>query len=239
MSADDIKALLEAHNASLIAPLSTDEIKALIEEHNASLPAQTTLGNDINETGQSYMSLPVDFQRIEEGQKQTASAMKACIKEFNATLPPQLKTSGSRETLMETLAIINPDLVAQEMQKPSPVKTSGSRDAMLEQLAIINPDMVAQEAQKAQPLKVSGTKADLIQAVKSVKPDAVFADELLDAWRENPEGKVLVTRQQLATALAIQKALLNHPTAGKLLTHPSRAVEVSYFGIDEETGLAH
>ncbi|WP_374741209.1 RecE family exodeoxyribonuclease [Klebsiella variicola] len=237
LSADDIKALLEAHNASLIAPLSTDEIKALIEEHNASLPAQTALGNDINETGQSYMSLPVDFQRIEEGQKQTASAMKACIKEFNATLPPQLKTSGSRETLMETLAIINPDLVAQEMQKPSPVKTSGSRDAMLEQLAIISPDMVAQEAQKSQPLKVSGTKADLIQAVKSVKPDAVFADELLDAWRENPEGKVLVTRQQLATALAIQKALLNHPTAGKLLTHPSRAVEVSYFGIDEETGL--
>ncbi|HBZ8858331.1 TPA: exodeoxyribonuclease, partial [Klebsiella pneumoniae] len=108
LSADDIKALLEAHNASLIAPLSTDEIKALIEEHNASLPAQTALGNDINETGQSYMSLPVDFQRIEEGQKQTASAMKACIKEFNATLPPQLKTSGSRETLMETLAIINP-----------------------------------------------------------------------------------------------------------------------------------
>lgn len=237
LSADDIKALLEAHNASLIAPLSTDEIKALIEEHNTSLPAQTALGNDINETGQSYMSLPVDFQRIEEGQKQTASAMKACIKEFNATLPPQLKTSGSRETLMETLAIINPDLVAQEMQKPSPVKTSGSRDAMLEQLALINPDMVAQEAQKAQPLKVSGTKTDLIQAVKSVKPDAVFADDLLDAWRENPEGKVLVTRQQLATALAIQKALLNHPTAGKLLTHPSRAVEVSYFGIDEETGL--
>ncbi|ECP5440349.1 hypothetical protein FT922_24300, partial [Salmonella enterica] len=65
----------------------------------------------------------------------------------------------------------------------------------------------------------------------------VFADELLDAWRENTEGKVLVTRQQLSTALNIQKALLEHPTAGKLLTHPSRAVEVSYFGIDEETGL--
>ncbi len=48
---------------------------------------------------------------------------------------------------------------------------------------------------------------------------------------------MLVTRQQLSTALNIQKALLEHPTAGKLLTHPSRAVEVSYFGIDEETGL--
>jgi exodeoxyribonuclease VIII len=77
----------------------------------------------------------------------------------------------------------------------------------------------------------------MIQAVKSVNPDAVFADELLDAWRENPDGKILVTRQQLATAQAIQSALLAHPTAGMLLQHPSRAVEVSYFGFDEETGL--
>lgn len=71
----------------------------------------------------------------------------------------------------------------------------------------------------------------------SGKPDAVFADELLDAWRDNPGEKILVTRQQLATARAIQSALLAHPTAGMLLTHPSRAVEVSYFGFDDETGL--
>ena len=202
-----IRAFIDEYNAGLPVLLSADDIKRFLEEYNATLPAQVPLGTSIEETGQGYMSLPAEFQRIEDGQKQTATAMKACIKEYNATLPAQ-------------------------------VKTSGSRDALLEQLALINPDMVAQEAQKAQPLKVSGTKADLIQAVKSVKPDAVFADELMDAWRENPEGKVLVTRQQLATALAIQKTLLNHPTAGKLLTHPSRAVEVSYFGIDEETGLA-
>ena len=201
-----IRAFIDEYNNGLPVLLSADDIKRFLEEYNATLPAQVPLGTSVEETGQGYMSLPAEFQRIEDGQKQTATAMKACIKEYNATLPAQ-------------------------------VKTSGSRDALLEQLAIINPDLVAQEAQKAQPLKVSGTKADLIQAVKSVKPDAVFADELLDAWRENPEGKVLVTRQQLATALAIQKALLNHPTAGKLLTHPSRAVEVSYFGIDEETGL--
>ena len=201
-----IRAFIDEYNNGLPVLLSADDIKRFLDEYNATLPAQVPLGTSVEETGQGYMSLPAEFQRIEDGQKQTATAMKACIKEYNATLPAQ-------------------------------VKTSGSRDALLEQLAIINPDLVAQEAQKAQPLKVSGTKADLIQAVKSVKPDAVFADELLDAWRENPEGKVLVTRQQLATALAIQKALLNHPTAGKLLTHPSRAVEVSYFGIDEETGL--
>ncbi|ENZ7340658.1 RecE family exodeoxyribonuclease [Klebsiella aerogenes] len=201
-----IRAFIDEYNAGLPPLLSADNIKALLEAHNATLPAQIALGASVEETGQSYMSLPAEFQRIEDGQKQTATAMKACIKEYNATLPAQ-------------------------------VKTSGSRDALLEQLAIINPDMVAQEAQKAQPLKVSGTKADLIQAVESVKPDSVFADELLDAWRENPEGKILVTRQQMITALDIQKALLNHPTAGKLLQHPSRAVEVSYFGIDEETGL--
>lgn len=205
-TASTIRAFIDEYNAGLPPLLSADDIKAQLEAHNATLPQPVPMGDDVTQTGENYMALPAEFQRIEEGQKVTAVKMKACIKEYNATLPAL-------------------------------VKTSGSRDALLEQLAIINPDLVAQEAQKAQPLKVSGTKADLIQAVKSVKPDAVFADELLDAWRENPEGKVLVTRQQLSTALAIQKALLNHPTAGKLLTHPSRAVEVSYFGIDEETGL--
>lgn len=201
-----LREFIDPYNASLPALLSADEIKALLEEHNAALPAQVPLGASLEETAQSYMALPAEYQRIEEGQKQTATAMKACIKEYNATLPV-------------------------------PVKTSGSRDALLEQLAIINPDLVAQEAQKPTPLKVSGTKTDMIQAVKSVKPDAIFADELLDAWRDNPGDKILVTRQQLATARAIQSALLAHPTAGMLLTHPSRAVEVSYFGFDDETGL--
>lgn len=201
-----IRAFIDEYNAGLSPLLSADDIKILLEAHNAILPQPVPMGDDVAQTGENYMALPAEFQRVEDGQKVTAAKMKACIKEYNATLPAQIKTSGSR-------------------------------DAMLEQLALINPDLVAQEAQKPQPLKVSGTKADLIQAVKIVKPDAVFADELLDAWRDNPEGKVLVTRQQLSTALAIQKALLNHPTAGKLLTHRNRAVEVSYFGFDDETGL--
>ncbi|MBL5882593.1 RecE family exodeoxyribonuclease [Lelliottia aquatilis] len=201
-----LREFIDAHNASLPPLLSADDIKALLEEHNATLPAQLPLGAGLEETAQSYMALPAEFQRIEPEQKQTAAAMKACIKEYNNTLP-------------------------------APVKTSGSRDALLEQLALANPDLVAQEAQKPVPLKVSGTKAEMIQAVKSVKPDAVFADELLDAWRDNPGDKILVTRQQLVTALAIQSSLLAHPTAGMLLQHPSRAVEVSYFGFDEETGL--
>lgn len=202
-----IRAVIDEYNASLTPQLSADESKTLLEEYNSSLPAPVPLGGDKDAIGVAYLELPDDFKRIVGDDKNfTASTMKACIKEYNATLPPQ-------------------------------VRTSGNRDALLEQLAIINPDLVAQEAQKPQPLKVSGAKADLIQAVKSVKPDAVFADELFDAWRENPGNKILVTRQQYETALAIQSALYAHPEAGKLLQNPTRAVEVSYFGIDDDTGL--
>lgn len=201
-------------------------LRAFIDEHNASLPVLLS-----------------------------ADDIKVLLEEYNATLPPQVPLGANLEETAQNYMALPADfqrIDADQKQTatamkacikeynatlPAPVKTSGSRDALLEQLAIINPDLVAQEAQKPAPLKVSGTKADMIQAVKAVKPDAVFGDELLDAWRDNPEGKVLVTRQQLSTALNIQKALLAHPTAGMLLTHPSRAVEVSYFGFDEETGL--
>ncbi|EHA8175260.1 exodeoxyribonuclease [Salmonella enterica subsp. enterica] len=201
-------------------------LRAFIDEHNANLPALLS-----------------------------ADDIKVLLEEYNATLPTPVPLGANLEETAQNYMALPADFqridgdqkqTATAMKAcikeynatlPTPVKTSGSRDALLEQLAIINPDLVAQEAQKPAPLKVSGTKADMIQAVKAVKPDAVFADELLDAWRDNPEGKVLVTRQQLSTALNIQKALLAHPTAGMLLTHPSRAVEVSYFGFDEETGL--
>lgn len=201
-------------------------LRAFIDEHNASLPALLS-----------------------------ADDIKVLLEEYNATLPPQVPLGANLEETAQNYMALPADFqridgdqkqTATAMKAcikeynatlPTPVKTSGSRDALLEQLAIINPDLVAQEAQKPAPLKVSGTKAEMIQAVKSVKPDAVFADELLDSWRENPCDKILVTQQQMGTALAIQKALHEHPTAGNLLLHPDRAVETSYFGIDEETGL--
>ncbi|EAV6569610.1 PD-(D/E)XK nuclease-like domain-containing protein [Salmonella enterica] len=199
--------------------------KTIVKERSPVLD----MGNLVHALALQPENLEAEFSvepEIPEGAFTTTATLREFIDAHNASLPALLSADDIKALLEEYNATL-----------PAPVKTSCSRDALLEQLAIINPDLVAQEAQKSSPLKVSGTKADLIQAVKSVNPAAVFADELLDAWRENTEGKVLVTRQQLSTALNIQKALLEHPTAGKLLTHPSRAVEVSYFGIDEETGL--
>lgn len=205
---------------------TTPTIRAFIDEHNASLPPLLST-DDIKALLDAHnATLPAPFP-LGASVDESYASYEQLPEEF------QRIENGTKHTATAMKACIK----EYNATLPAPVKTSGSRDVLLEQLAIINPDLVAQEAQKPQPLKVSGTKTDLVQVVKSVNPDAVFADELLDAWRENPEGKVLVTRQQLSTALAIQKALLNHPTAGKLLTHPSRAVEVSYFGIDEETGL--
>ncbi|MCP5634596.1 exodeoxyribonuclease, partial [Klebsiella pneumoniae] len=135
-----LREFIYAYNASLPALLSADEIKALLEEHNASLPAPVPLGASLEETAQSYMALPAEYQRIEEGQKQTAMAMKACIKEYNATLPVPVKTSGSRDALLEQLAIINPDLVAQDAQKPTPLKVSGSKAEMIQAVKSVKPN---------------------------------------------------------------------------------------------------
>ncbi|EIK1783131.1 exodeoxyribonuclease, partial [Salmonella enterica] len=120
-----IRAVIDEYNASLTPQLSADEIKTLLEEYNSSLPAPVPLGGDKDAIGVAYLELPDDFKRIVGDDKNfTASTMKACIKEYNATLPPQVRTSGNRDALLEQLAIINPDLVAQEAQKPQPLKVS-------------------------------------------------------------------------------------------------------------------
>lgn len=90
---------------------------------------------------------------------------------------------------------------------------------------------------KADQLKLTGKKEELQEAIRAVNSDAIFADEFEQQWRDSVAGKTILTSEQLNLATAIQQALLNHESAGKLLRHPSRAVETSYFGMDEETGL--
>ncbi|EHU8674213.1 exodeoxyribonuclease, partial [Salmonella enterica] len=137
-----LREFIDAHNASLPALLSADDIKALLEEYNATLPSQMPLGASVDETYSSYEQLPEEFQRIENGTKHTATAMKACIKEYNATLPAPVKTSCSRDALLEQLAIINPDLVAQEAQKSSPLKVSGTKADLIQAVKSVNPAAV-------------------------------------------------------------------------------------------------
>lgn len=154
---------------------NTESIKAFIDQYNAPLPQPVGLGTALEDTKAFYESLPVEWQTIPADGKVTASAMKECIKQYNASLPPLLKASGKKE--------------------------------------------------------------DLAAAIKAVKPDAVFADELIADWQQSCAGKTPIMRRQFELATSIQQAVFNHPSAGGLVNNPNRAVEVSYFGMDEDTGL--
>jgi exodeoxyribonuclease VIII len=204
--AASMRAFIEKHNATLPKMTDSDTLRSILDVHNAKLPTPYALGGNADEIGRIYTLLPQEFQSIAEGQKFTATAMKACIKEYNATLPEMLKTSGGRDALLEQLATIDLEFATREKAIPA-------------------------------PLPVSGTKEDMTARIKTILPEAIFADEILDAWTSSDDGRQLVTQQQMQAAKAIQRALFTHPSAGPLLQHQNRAVEVSYFGIDEDTGL--
>ncbi len=68
------------------------------------------------------MSLPEEFQRIPAETKPTATAMKACIKEYNASLKPMLKTSGTRDQLLDQIATVAPEFAEQERAKVYPLQ---------------------------------------------------------------------------------------------------------------------
>ncbi|MFG6076959.1 RecE family exodeoxyribonuclease [Erwinia sp. OPT-41] len=201
-----MKKAIEAYNAAIPPGLSIDDIKARIEAYNNGQKKPHPLSCDATETGMLYGMLPPEFQTIPDDQKHTVAAMKAAIKQYNSTLPAQLKTSGGRDELLSVLETIEPQIVAAERQRPQPVNTSGNKE-------------------------------ELTAIVKKIRPDAVFADELIDAWKSCDDGRIPVTQKQMRHAKALQAALLAHPTIGPLLSHPDRESEVSYFGIDDGTGL--
>lgn len=90
---------------------------------------------------------------------------------------------------------------------------------------------------KSEQLKLTGKKEDLQEAIRAVNPSAIFADEFEQQWRESVAGKTILTTEQLELATAIQQSLFSNSDAHSLLCNPGRQSEVSYFGIDEETGL--
>ncbi|HAF8817911.1 TPA: hypothetical protein G5V04_003407 [Salmonella enterica] len=90
---------------------------------------------------------------------------------------------------------------------------------------------------KGEQLKPTGKKEELQEAIRAVKPDAIFADEYEQQWLENIGNKTVLTGEQLQLAKAMQQAVLSDSVAGYYVNHPSRSVEVSYFGMDEDTEM--
>ncbi|MDN0028628.1 PD-(D/E)XK nuclease-like domain-containing protein [Serratia marcescens] len=204
----------------------TASMRAFIEQHNATLPKQTD-----------------------------SDTLRAVIEKHNATLPAPYALGGNADEIGQFYMLLPPEfqsipeeakITATAMKAcikeynatlTAPLKTTGGRDALLEQLATIDPEFVEKERAIPAPLPVSGSKEDMAARIKTILPTAVFADEVISAWKNNNDQRQTITQAQMKHAKAIQRALFTHPSAGKLLQHPQRAVEVSYFGIDEETGL--
>ncbi|WP_139831052.1 PD-(D/E)XK nuclease-like domain-containing protein [Serratia marcescens] len=204
----------------------TASMRAFIEQHNATLPKQTD-----------------------------ADTLRAVIEKHNATLQAPYALGGNADEIGQFYMLLPPEfqsipedakITATAMKAcikeynatlPAPLKTTGGRDALLEQLATIDPEFVEKERAIPAPLPVSGSKEDMAARIKTILPTAVFADEVINAWKNNNDQRQTISQAQMKHAKAIQRALFTHPSAGKLLQHPQRAVEVSYFGIDEETGL--
>lgn len=180
--------------------------------------------------------------------------LKAEIEAHNATLPQPLSLSGNAEEI-GSLYVSLPDTfrTIPEHEKhtaaamkacikmfnktlPVPLKTSGGHIDMIRELEAINPELVEAERNKPDPLITSGKKEDLIARIKAVSPGTVFADELMQAWQAD-ESRIRITVDQLKLGKAMQEAVYEHPEIRPLINHPGRAVEVSYYGIDEGTGL--
>ncbi|EHT7366881.1 exonuclease VIII, partial [Escherichia coli] len=144
-TSNELIAIIKKHNASLPAPMTPEQMKEWIESYNSTLIQPLSVSAGTEETGILYGSLPEEFRRIPEGEKHTASAMKACIKEYNANLPPLLKTSGSREKLLEQIETVDPELAKKERAKSLPYNISGTKEQLTEIARKIRPELVTLE----------------------------------------------------------------------------------------------
>ena len=205
-TSNELIAIIKKHNASLPALMTPEQMKEWIESYNSTLIQPLSVSAGAEETGILYGSLLEEFRRIPEGEKHTASAMKACIKEYNASLPPLLKTSGTREQL-------------------------------LEQIETVDPELAKKERAKSLPYNISGTKEQLTEIARKIRPELVTLEDWQKRQQEENAGKTFISPDMYEQAKNIHAALQNNTDAARLLNHPDRKSEISYFGFDEETGL--
>ncbi|EEM1820875.1 exodeoxyribonuclease [Salmonella enterica subsp. enterica] len=202
------------------------DMVALIKEYNATLPALMT-----------------------------PEELKAWIEEYNSNLTPPLPLNASADEIANSYMSLPEEFQRiPDEAKPTAtamkacikeynsslepmLKTSGTRDQLLDQIATVAPEFAEQERTKFIPYNVSGTKEQLAEIVRAICPDVVFADD----WHKQQEaanaGKEMISHEMYGLIKNINDALQANKDASRLLNHPARQSEVSYFGLDEETGL--
>lgn len=205
---------------------TSNDLISLIKEYNAGLPSLAT-----------------------------PDELKAYIEELNKTLTPPLSLSGSADETANLYMSLPVDFqripdgtkhtasaqkacIKEYNASLQPLlKVSGTREQLLDQIATIDPEYAEKERAKLIPYNVSGTKEQLTEIVRVIRPDVVTADDWHQQQEEASQGKTMISLDMYAQAKNVSAALQAHPSASRLLNHPSRQSEISYFGFDEETGL--
>ncbi len=176
----DLVALIKEYNASLPALMTLEELKAWIEAYNNDLIPPLSLSGDAEEIGMLYISLPDKFRRLPEDEKHTVAKMKACIKEYNESLPSLLKVSGTRDQLLDQIATVAPEMAKSERAKFIPYNTSGTKETLTEIVRSIRPDVVtAEDWYKQQEQSAAGKTTISLAMYEQAKNinDALQADK--------------------------------------------------------------
>ncbi|QIU88250.1 RecE family exodeoxyribonuclease [Yokenella regensburgei] len=205
---------------------TTADMSAIIKEHNDALPALMT-----------------------------PDELKSWIENYNSGLTPPLSLSGNSDetgllymSLPEEYQRIPADgkqtataqkaCIKEYNSSLTPMlKLSGTREQLLDQISTVAPELAAKERAKPQPYNTSGNRAQLIEAVRQIRPDVVLSDDFEAEQERIRAGRIYISLEMYEHVKAVEKAVFSHPGASRLLNHPSRQSEVSYFGFDEETGL--
>ncbi|EEP6120731.1 exodeoxyribonuclease, partial [Salmonella enterica] len=202
------------------------DMVALIKEYNANLPALMT-PEELKAWIEEYNSNLTPPLPLNASADEIANSYMSLPEEFQR-IPDEAKTTATamKACIKEYNSSLEPML-----------KTSGTRDQLLDQIATVAPEFAEQERAKFIPYNISGTKEQLAEIVRAICPDVVFADD----WHKQQEaanaGKEMISNEMYGLIKNINDALQANKDASRLLNHPARQSEVSYFGLDEETGL--
>lgn len=205
---------------------TTGEMVALIKEYNATLPALMT-PDELKAWIEEYNGNLTPPLSVSAGADEIANSYMSLPEEFQR-IPAETKPTATamKACIKEYNASLEPML-----------KTSGTRDQLLDQIATVAPEFAEQERAKFIPYNVSGAKEQLTEIVRTIRPDVVFADDWYKQQEEANGGKETISLEMYEQIKNINDALQANKDASRLLNHPARQSEVSYFGFDEETGL--
>lgn len=205
---------------------TTGDMVALIKEYNATLPALMT-PEELKAWIEEYNSNLTPPLSLSAGANEIANSYMSLPEEF------QRIPDGAKPTATAMKACIKEYNSSLEPM----LKTSGTRDLLLDQIATVAPEFAEQERAKFIPYNVSGTKEQLTEIVRAIFPDVVFADDWHKQQQAANAGKETISHEMYELIKNINDALQANNDASRLLNHPARQSEVSYFGFDEETGL--